>query len=136
MYETFTIPDNVDLDTVYFYATDNAFNTVAIKMSNIGKVAGYLDSYQGLSSMTSTNINLINTTDTAISGTVYVAYYDNAGKMVGIAKPENTKLEADKSKQMLFNSFDDTSSATEIRLFIWDNNISPLDTKKVFTIND
>lgn len=136
MSETFTIPDDVDLDTVYFYATDNAFNTVAIKMSNIGKVAGYLDSYQGLSSMTSTNINLINTTDTAISGTVYVAYYDNAGKMVGIAKLENTQLEVDKSKQMLFNSFDDTSSATEIRLFIWDNNIMPLDTKKVFTIND
>ena len=136
MYETFTIPDNVDLDTVYFYATDNAFNTVSIKMSNIGKIAGYLDSYQRLSSMTSTNINLINTTDTAISGNVYAAYYDNAGKMVGIAKPENTKLEVDKSKQMLFNSFDDTSSATEIRLFIWDNNISPLDTKKVFTIND
>ena len=85
--------------------------------------------------MTSTNINLINTTDTAISGNVYAAYYDNAGKMVGIAKPENTKLEVDKSKQMLFNSFDDTSSATEIRLFIWDN-IKPLDTKKVFTIND
>lgn len=133
MYETFTIPDNVDLDTVYFYATDNAFNTVSIKMSNIGKVAGYLDSYQRLSSKTSTNINLINTTDTAISGNVYAAYYDNAGKMVGIAKADNTEFGVDTSKKITFD--DDTSSATEIRLFIWDN-IKPLDTKKVFTIND
>ena len=136
MSETFTIPDDVDLGTVYFYATDNAFNTVSIKMSNIGNVAGYLDSYQGLSSMTSTKINLINTTDTAIVGNVYVTYYDNNGRMVGIAKADNTVFGVNTSEKITFNSFDDTSSATEIRLFIWDNNISPLDTKKVFTIND
>ena len=43
---------------------------------------------------------------------------------------------ARKAGTSYLNTYDDTSSATEIRLFIWDNNISPLDTKKVFTIND
>ena len=56
--------------------------------------------------------------------------------MVGIAKADNTVFGVNTSEKITFNSFDDTSSATEIRLFIWDNNISPLDTKKVFTIND
>lgn len=136
MSETFTIPDGVDLDTVYFYAQDNAFNTVSIKMSNIGKVAGYLYRNIGYEDMTITQIKFINTTDTAISGNVYAAYYDNTGRMVGIAKADNTVFGVNTSEKITFNSFDDTSSATEIRLFIWDNNISPLDTKKVFTIND
>ena len=105
-------------------------------MSNIGKVAGYLYRNIGYEDMTITQIKFINTTDTAISGNVYAAYYDNTGRMVGIAKADNTVFGVNTSEKITFNSFDDTSSATEIRLFIWDNNISPLDTKKVFTIND
>lgn len=136
MYETFTIPDNVDLDTVYFYATDNAFNTVSIKMSNIGKIAGYLYRNIGYEDMTITQIKFINITATAINGNVYAAYYDNAGRMVGISKADNTTFDVDTNKQIIFHFPDNTLSATEIRLFIWDNNIMPLDTKKVFTIND
>lgn len=138
MSETFTIPDDVDLDTVYFYARDNAYNTVSIKMSNIGKIAGYLYRYIGYEDITTTQIKFINTTDTDISGNVYAAYYDNTGRMVGISKADNITfdVDTDTNKQIPFTSSDNTLSATEIRLFIWDNNIMPLDTKKVFKINN
>ncbi len=132
--EVFTVPDGMDSDTVYFEIVDNAFNTTKLWLQNVGKVAAYLNGYTGLDTMTSAKINLLNTDSQQITADVIVAYYDSDGRLVAVDKEDGKTLDAYTNTPLTSNIFEDTRDATQLRLFIWGENIIPLDRKKCFGI--
>ena len=122
----------IDTDSISVFAEDNAYNLQEVPLDNVsGNIATSLTNY----SAESISIFATNNSSQAIKGDAIIALYDDCDRMLTATHIPDISLDIGAYDTYVFNLSDDTSSATLIKMFIWDDitTLTPLDIVKTFT---
>ncbi|MCD8048079.1 MAG: S8 family serine peptidase [Clostridia bacterium] len=126
--------EGIDIDNIDIVLYDYAQNTTQLRLVNaLGNVAASVD-YESVGSVTIVNAQLSNISSDAITGSLFIAFYDADGTLIA-ADSTAISLAAGDVGSYEFNMFADTQNADTIKLFIWDGtSLFPLDSIKSFQL--
>lgn len=129
------VSDAADIGSIVIGCMDYAYNENLYDFDYICKKVGVkIENFVRTEGTTTAKFSLRNNTDSEINTQLIVAFYDKDKNLI-TANTKTATLAASSEATVNYAMLADTLNATEIRLFIWENDsVNPVDEAKIFEI--